>query len=186
MIYWFVCRKLQAVGSWLSFISFRFLCGSASHLGQQMSSDKRQEKLQKSKQNWHTTSLKRGKSWHFLPSRGENSVKCSPKNSKHEDGKIRKLYLPNVCREVCLGFDSPSVWGLCLQPSGISLELQTGNGSFCVSPPRFTPPPRRCVDDFHWLWNLNALRKCFAFAFLVEQTYKLQRIFMVVLAPSLW
>jgi len=59
MIYWFVCRKLQAVGSWFWLI---FLGGSTSHLDQQMSSGKWQEKLQKGKQNWRATSLKRGKS----------------------------------------------------------------------------------------------------------------------------
>lgn len=61
--------------------------------------------------------------------------KYSLKNSK-QDGKIRKLYLPNAdCGvfgwEFGLGFLRRSVFATL----GESSKLQTGNGSFCVAPP---------------------------------------------------
>lgn len=85
--------------------------------------------------------------------------KYSLKNSK-QDGKIRKLYLPNAdCGvfgwEFGLGFLRRSVFATL----GESSKLQTGNGSFCVAPPYMAhasdwsfnsgPHPVQCVDSFH-------------------------------------
>jgi len=74
-----------------------------------------------------------------ISARGENSAKCSLKNSKQEDGKIRKLYLPNVCGEV-FGFDSGFLGDLSLErrvcnPRGNPWSCRQETEAFVWRPP---------------------------------------------------
>lgn len=171
MIYWFVCRKLQAVGPR---IGLPFLLGVPPHTSANRCHRENGRKTPQRQTQLACFKFKERK----ISAGGQNSASASAlwKIQSKKMAKLENFICPMSVGRSSVLTPACFFWGFLLRSvvfatlGEILAVADRKRKLLCGARP---PPPTwsfnwrpepQCVDDFHWLWNLNALRKCFAFA----------------------